>query len=83
MLLNPRAVRLAAAGFSDLAGLTSETITTDMVGQNFARFVGIETKFGRRQATDEQRAFLAMVTRLGGRAGIARSVDDSAEILGV
>jgi hypothetical protein len=43
--------------------------------------VAIEAKIGRRQATPEQMAFLDLVKRSGGRAGIARSVEDAGKIL--
>ena len=70
VLENPRALRLAAPGVSDLIGWTAG-----------GRFVAIEVKAGRRQPTDEQAAFLDLVLRSGGLAGVARSVADARAII--
>ena len=70
VLAHPRAIRLAAPGVSDLLGWTEG-----------GRFVAIEVKAGRRQLTDEQAAFIELVRRSGGLAGVARSVDDARAIL--
>ena len=83
VLKNPRAVRLACAGFADLAGYRSELITPEYLGRTVAIFSAIEAKFGRNKPTAEQAVFLKLVAEAGGRAGVARSVDDAAEILGV
>ena len=69
VLLDYHPVKLGPAGMSDLIGFCGPT------------FVAIEAKFGRRQATDEQRAFLELVKRSGGRSGIARSIEDARKIL--
>ena len=70
VLAHPRALRLAAPGVSDLIGWTEG-----------GRFVAIEVKAGRRQPTDEQAAFLDLVRRSGGLAGVARSVEEARAIL--
>ena len=70
VLENPRAIRLAAPGVSDLLGWTQH-----------GRFVAIEVKAGRRQPTDEQAAFIDLVRRSGGLAGVARSVEEARAIL--
>jgi hypothetical protein len=80
-LAHPHAIKIGAPGISDLGGLTSVEITADMVGQLIAQYLAIECKFGRAQATDEQAAFIDMVRRFGGRAGIARSVDEARAII--
>ena len=67
-------------GSSDLIGLRSVTITPDMVGQTLGVFVAIEVK-DQGRLTDQQRAFLAMVTQAGGLAGVARSPEDARTIL--
>lgn len=60
-------------GSSDLIGWKSVEITPDMVGQHIAVFVGIETKVGRRVATEEQENFLAQLEKAGGIAVLARN----------
>ena len=70
VLARPYAIRLAAPGVSDLIGWTEG-----------GRFVAIEVKAGRRQPTDEQAAFLDLVRRSGGLAGVARSVQEARAII--
>ena len=70
VLAHPRAVRLAAPGVSDLIGWASG-----------GRFAAVEVKTSRGRATQEQLAFLELVQRSGGVAGIARSVADADRIL--
>jgi hypothetical protein len=67
-------------GSADLIGLTTVTITPDMVGQTVAVFTAIEVKAPRGRVTPEQAAFLAMVRQAGGRAGIARTIEDAQRI---
>lgn len=67
-------------GSSDLIGLRSVTITPDMVGKTVGVFVAIEVK-DRGRLTDQQRAFLEMVTQAGGLAGVARSPEEARLIL--
>ena len=69
VLARPYAIRLAAPGVSDLIGWTH------------GRFVAIEVKGPRGRVTAEQAAFLELVRRSGGLAGVARSVDDARAIL--
>ena len=70
VLAHPRALRLAAPGVSDLIGWTEG-----------GRFVAVEVKGPRGRVTDEQAAFIELVRRSGGLAGVARSVDDARAIL--
>lgn len=68
-------------GSADLIGLTTVTVTPDMVGQTLAVFTAIEVKAPRGRPTPEQEAFIAMVRQAGGRAGIARSVEEAERII--
>lgn len=82
IIISPyHAIKLCPEGTADVCGAVSEIITADMVGQRVAIAVGLELKIGRRQPTAEQLAFGAILRRLGGRWGIARSVEDARRIL--
>ena len=70
VLARPYAIRLAAPGVSDLIGWTEG-----------GRFVALEVKGPRGRITDEQAAFIDLVRRSGGLAGVARSLDDARAIL--
>jgi hypothetical protein len=80
-LLHPHAVKFGMPGIADLGGLTAVEVTPAMIGTTVALAVHIECKAGRARATEEQEAFIAMVRRLGGRAGVARSVEDARRII--
>jgi hypothetical protein len=80
-LLHPHAVKFGVPGMADLGGLTAVEITEAMIGQTMAIDVQIEVKYGRAKPTAEQAAFIAMVRQLGGRAGVARSVEDAGLII--
>ena len=69
VLARPYAIRLAAPGVSDLIGWTQ------------GRFVALEVKGPRGRVTDEQAAFIDLVRRSGGLAGVARSVGEAKAIL--
>lgn len=81
VLAYPRAIRLGSPGMADLGGLTSVVITPDMVGQLIGVDVQIECKFGAGRLTAEQAAYIQMIRTLGGRAGIARSVEEAGRII--
>jgi len=70
-----------ARGSADLIGWRTITITPDMVGQQLAVFTSIEVKTPTGRIRPEQQAWLTAVQTAGGIAGIARSVQDSDEIL--
>lgn len=53
-------------GVSDLIGCASD-----------GAFVAIEVKFEKGRPSDAQTAYINMVKSLGGRAGVARSVDEA------
>jgi hypothetical protein len=66
ILRNARAFHGLPAGFPDMFGMKSITVTEDMVGSRIAVFQGVEVKTGRIQQTDKQSLFEAMVKGLGG-----------------
>ena len=68
-------------GGSDLIGLHTVTITPDMVGQQLAVFTAIEVKTLTGRVSEQQQRFISMVNGLGGIAGVARSVQDAADLL--
>lgn len=68
-------------GHPDTVGFVPVTITPDMVGQTFARVMYVEVKTEKGRVSDEQRAFIDMVRRMGGLAGVARSDEDVARIV--
>ena len=70
VLARPYAIRLAAPGVPDLIGWTEG-----------GRFVAVEVKGPRGRVTDEQAAFIDLVRRSGGLAGVARSVADARAVL--
>jgi len=57
-------------------------ITPDMVGQRVAVFCSVEVKSARGRVRPDQAAWLAAVQSAGGIAGIARSPEEAAAILG-
>jgi hypothetical protein len=69
-------------GSSDLIGFRTVTVTPDMVGQRLAVFAAVEVKSSTGRPTAEQQAFIDTVAGMGGLAGVARSVEDAAAILG-
>ena len=69
-------------GSADLIGYTTVEITPDMVGQRIAVFAAVEVKSATGRLTPAQRAFLDHIQAAGGRAGIARSIEDAKRILG-
>lgn len=62
-------------GTSDLVGFRSLTVTEEMVGRTIAQFVAVEVKTPTGKVSEMQRAFLALVQRMGGYAVVARSED--------
>jgi len=77
---DPRSGRLVryglATGSADLIGWQTITITPDMVGQRFARFLSIEVKTPTGRLSPEQETWRAAVLKAGGIAVVARSVED-------
>lgn len=81
VMLYPKPIKLAPVGFPDLAGWSPRIITAEDIGMTIAQFTGIEGKGLRTRTTPEQIAFRDLVLRSGGRAGIARSVEDARHII--
>ena len=53
-------------GSSDLIGLRSLEVTSELVGQQLAQFVALEVKTAQGVLSPEQRAFLRLVKQFGG-----------------
>lgn len=70
-----------ATGSSDLIGLRKVTITPDMVGQEVGVFCAVEVKSPTGKPTAEQLRFIQCVRGFGGFAGVARSVEEAANII--
>jgi hypothetical protein len=70
-------------GSSDLIGLRSLEITSELVGQRIAQFVALEVKTPLGTLSPEQRAFLQLVEHLGGVAAVCRSVNEAEQVLAV
>lgn len=67
-------------GGSDLIGITPVVITQEMVGQTLGVFTALEVKTKTGRSSEKQEKFIKSVLRLGGFAGIARSVEDALKI---
>jgi len=80
ILLDPRPVKLGVPGMSDLIGWTTEG-GPGYEWPRHAVFCAVEVKGPRTRTTREQAAFIDLVTRHGGRAGIARSVEEAGLII--
>jgi hypothetical protein len=74
-------VGLHNPGGSDLIGWAQVTITPEMVGKTVAQFLAVEVKGDGTPWRPGQREFLQMVRDAGGRAGVARSVEDARKIV--
>ena len=59
-------------GSSDLIGWTPKIVTPEMVGQTIAVFTAVECKSAHGRMSNEQKKFLANVSKAGGIARIAR-----------
>jgi hypothetical protein len=76
-------IKLGATGISDLIGWTQEYGLHNEIGDDvhIAVFTAVEVKGPRTRITPEQLAFIDTVRRSGGRAGIARSVEEARLII--
>lgn len=82
LIKNPRRFSSGLpAGFSDLFGIKTITITQDMVGKKIGQFCAIEVKTKTGRLSEKQQNFIDMVLFMGGVAGVARSVDDALKLL--
>ena len=80
LIRNARPFHAGVEGMSDLGGWVSVEVTPDMVGSTLAVVAQAEVKENARPTT-QQLAWIAAVNKAGGRAGIARSEKDLADIL--
>jgi hypothetical protein len=80
-LAHPHAIKIGVPGMADLGGLTAHTVTEADIGRLIGVYTAIEVKAGRGRPAEEQEAFIAMVRSLGGRAGVARSVEEAEGIV--
>ena len=71
---------VGGTGGSDLLGFVSVVVTPEMVGRNVAIFTAIECK-DKGRATPDQLKFIEIVREAGGRAGVARSVEEARAIV--
>lgn len=81
VIKNPRPFKAGVEGMSDCGGFVTVRITPEMVGQDVAVYTVMEIKSGSGRLTEPQRAFLEMVHRCGGRAGVVRSLEDVEPVL--
>lgn len=81
LIRSARSFHNGEAGQSDTWGWVPVTITADMVGQVIAQHVEIEVKFGSDRESPDQKRWREFVNASGGRAGIARTLDDVTAIL--
>lgn len=79
--LRPMQAGLQANGSSDLIGAMPVVVTQDMVGKTIAVFCAVEVKTADGSVQPEQRNFVEYIKKMGGFAGIARSLDDAKKIL--
>lgn len=68
-------------GSSDLIGAVSKVITQEDIGKTVAVFTAIEIKSAKGRVSVPQQNFIRMVKKIGGIAGVARSVDDAKKML--
>lgn len=81
ILAHPRPIKMGAPGLSDLGGWTTMAVVGEGGMVPAAIYVAIECKWGRSRTRPEQAAFIEVVKQAGGRAGIARCVEDAGRIL--
>jgi hypothetical protein len=83
LIRNPRLVHFGLCeGSSDLIGITTVTVTPEMVGKRVGIFTAIEVKQPGKNPTPTQRQFIAEVRERGGRAGVATGVAGAMQIIG-
>lgn len=68
-------------GSADLIGWVARKVTPADVGKTIAQFVSIEVKSPTGKPRPDQIAWQDFVNSSGGRAGIARSVEDAEKII--
>lgn len=80
ILKNARIVNVGFAGLSDTLGGSPLTITAEDVGKTVMILTAVEIKAGADRLRPGQPEFLAAITKMGGRAGVARSPEDAVRI---
>lgn len=81
LLRQARPVKSGTPGMSDNGGFVLVEITPEMVGSKFPMTLWVEDKSGKSRPTTDQRNFITMIRRMGGRAGVARGPDDVRAII--
>lgn len=69
------------AGSSDLIGWKSITVMPEMIGKKIAVFLSIEVKQPGKNADKRQANWMHQVQNAGGIAGVARSVEESLQLI--
>ena len=73
-------VSVGFTGLSDTLGGSPLTITAEDVGRTVMVLTAVEVKAGKDTLRPGQPEFLAAITKMGGRAGVARSPEDAVRI---
>lgn len=73
-------VSVGFKGLSDTLGGSPMTITAEDVGKTVMILTAVEVKAGADKLRPGQPEFLAAITKMGGRAGVARSPEDAVRI---
>lgn len=80
ILKHARIVNVGFPGLSDTLGGSPMTITADDVGKTVMILTAVEVKAGKDRLRPGQPEFLAAITKMGGRAGVARSPEEALRI---
>ena len=80
ILKHARIVNVGFTGLSDTLGGSPMTITAEDVGKTVMILTAVEVKAGDDRLRPGQPEFLAAITKMGGRAGVARSPEDAVRI---
>lgn len=70
-----------APGSADLVGIAQVVIRPEDVGASLGRFLAVEVKTPTGRLSDEQRAWLATVEKLGGLTAVTRTEAEAVELL--
>lgn len=80
LIRNGHMVNVGFTGLSDTLGGSPMTITAEDVGRTVMILTAVEVKAWNDQLRKGQPEFLAAITKMGGRAGVARSPEDAVRI---